>query len=137
MSDGKTWFALPVGRKLESAPERPAGRFGVLRPATNELRATLSKHGVREIPEDKCERHPGGRFWTDVESGEELELVRAYVDPVSPDVAGCVAYTVRDNLVVPFKRRGDQGQVTSKVLGEMCGRLASPRDPLPAGPVVF
>jgi hypothetical protein len=89
MSDD--WMSLPVGRRLEAAPDRPAGRFGVLRPATDELRAALRKHSVREIPEDKIERHEGGRYWTDVETGEELELVRGFVDPASPGATGCLA----------------------------------------------
>jgi hypothetical protein len=83
---------------------------------------------VREIPEDKIVRHDGGRYWIDTESGEELELVRSFVDPVAPAESACVAYAVRDNLVVPFKRRGDQGQVTTTVIGEMSGGLATGKE---------
>ena len=125
MSDA--WFSLPTGRRVEDAPERPAGRFGVLRPATDELRAALRKRGVREIPEDKIVRHQGGRYWT-AEDGEELELVRGFLDPVAPAESGCVAYAVRDGMVVPFKRRGDEGQVTTTVVGTMGGGLATGKE---------
>jgi hypothetical protein len=68
------WLDYPYGRKIESAPDRPIARFGVLHPATDELLAVLRRN-VREIPDDKLERHEGGRYWTDAESGEELEIV--------------------------------------------------------------
>jgi hypothetical protein len=122
--DIRIFGSVPTGRRLEGAPDRPAGRFGVLRPATDELRAALRKRGVREIPEDKIERHEGGRYWTDTVNGEELELIRGFVDVVAPGESGCVAYAVRDNLIVPFKRRGDRGQVTSVALGTISGCLA-------------
>jgi hypothetical protein len=120
-------MGLPTWRKVESAPERSTAQFGVLRPATDDLLAALRRH-VREIPEDKIVRHEGGRYWTDTESGEELELIRAFVDPVSPDDANCVAFTVRDSLVVPFKRRHDEGQVKSTPVGGMGGRLVAGRE---------
>ena len=106
MSD--VWMDLPTGRKVEGAPDRPAATFGILRPATTELCAALRKHNVREIPENKIVRHEGGRYWTDTESGEELEIVLSSVDPASPDQASCVAFTIRDKLIVPFKKAGDQ-----------------------------
>jgi hypothetical protein len=121
-------MGLPTGRKVESAPERSDAQFGPLRAVTDELCAALRRNGVREIPEEQVVRQPGGRYWTDAESGEELEIILAFVDPASPDDANCVAFTVRDGLVVPFKRRGDPGQETITGLGGMGGSLVTGRE---------
>ena len=117
---------MPAGRKVENAPERPDAQFGPLRTATDELLRALRRH-VREIPADKIVRHERGRYWTDTESGEELEIIRAFVDPVSPDDASCVAFTVRDGLIVPFKLRDDEGRTKSTHVGDMGGRVVAGR----------
>ena len=127
--DGLRIFgSVPTGWQIPSAPDRPAGQFGVLRPATDELCAALRKRGVREIPEDKLVRHDGGRYWTDTENGEELELVRGFVDPVAPDEAGCVAFVSRGGYVVPLKRRGYQGEVKTGAFGTIGGGLATGKE---------
>ena len=129
MSDVVTIFgSVPEGRRLEAEPERPAGRFGTLRPATDELRTALRRNGVREIPDDQLERHVGGRYWTDHESNQELELVRGHVDPATPAETGCIAFAVRDGYIVPFKARGDQGRVKSVPMGSVGGGRATEKE---------
>ena len=135
MSDAPQIFVggLPTGRQLPGAPERPLGRFGTLPAASDELLAVLRRH-VREIPQDDLERMPGGRYWKDLASGEELEIARGHVDPVAPQAAGCVAFSVRgvgsDAHIVPLMPKGHQGEATSTYLGEMRSGVATGRERL-------
>ena len=127
MSDGMIFGDLPTARQLPGEPDRPAGTFGPLRAATPDLVDVLRRH-IREIDADNLERHDGGIYWTDTATGDELELVRGFVDPVAPGEANCIAFAIRGGYVVPFKARGDQGPMTSQLLGSVGGGHASGRE---------
>ena len=130
MSNPVTIFgSLPEGRKLPGAPDRPEATFGVLRAATPELCDVLRRH-IREIDADDLKRLPGGIQWNDMATGDELEIITSFVDPIAPAEAGCVAFTIRDGYVVTFRSRGDQGQVESQYIGTIGGGRATGRERL-------
>jgi len=119
MSDPQI-FVAPIGRKLEQpvADDGHQGTIGLLRPVTEELRRHLRSRiveldfGTLEI-EDKT--------WRDTVSGDEYELVKSFVDPVSPQGAGVSAYTIRDGLVCYLRPRGYEAPIESRELGSMSG----------------
>ena len=57
---------------------------------------------------------------------------------VDPKASGAVAFTVRDSLLVPLRPVGWKHDADeSRAVGEIGGRQATGRDPVPAGPVIF
>jgi hypothetical protein len=65
-------------------------------------------------------------------AGERLEVVTSFVDLVDPQASGVEAFVVRDGWFVPLRRTGWQHKDDkSERVGEVGGRPAGPRDPLP------
>ncbi|MDQ3381991.1 MAG: hypothetical protein M3546_17060 [Actinomycetota bacterium] len=124
------WMSLPTGRKLEQPGHDPnyQGTVGVLRPATAERRELLRKR-LRELHDIEGE----GLHLTEKSTGEVWEVVTSHFDPIEPAASGVEAFCVRDNLIVPLRPPGWQREGESRVLGEIGGRPATPRDPMPVG----
>lgn len=136
MSDDK-WMSLPSGRRLEPAGYDPnhVGTIGPLRPA-DEARLRLARKNTREIPESSIEGD--GKFLADRTSGEQFEVVVSFVDWIDLKASGVVAFTVRGGMLVPLRPVGwKHAADESREIGEVGGRKAEPKDPMPAGPVIF
>lgn len=128
MSD--IWMDLPTGRKLEQPGHAPnyVGTLGPLRPA-DEARLRLARRSLREIPEKDIEGQ--GLHLLDKSSGETLEVITSFVDLIDPKVTGATAFVVRDGLLVPLRPKGWEQEAESSYAGEIGGRKATGRDPLP------
>jgi hypothetical protein len=122
---------LPTGRKLEQPDHDPdyQGSVGVLRrPDESSLR--LARRNLREIAERDIEGE--GRYLLDKTTGETLEVVTAHVDLLNPQASGVEAFVVRDGWFVPLRPLGwTHKDDKSELQGEVYGREATGRDPMP------
>ena len=130
MSDDSRWMSVPTGRRLEQADYDPRyqGTIGVLRPA-DEGRLKLARRNLREIEAKDIEGQ--GLHLLDKSSGETLEVITSFVDLVDVKATGAVAFTIRDGLLVPLRPKGWEQEAESHYAGEIGGRMAEPKDPLP------
>ena len=130
------WMDLPVGRRLEQPDYDPhvVGELGPLRRA-DEPRLRLARKNAREIEEKDIEGD--GLYLTDRTSGEQFEVVVSFVDWVDPKATGTTAFVVRDSLIVPLRPAGWVSEAASQYVGEIGGREAGPKEPMPAGPRIF
>lgn len=125
-----SWMSLPTGRKLETPGHDPnyQGTVGVLRPATAERLAAARKR-LRELHDIEGE----GLSLVEKSSGETWEVVTSYVDLAAPAETGITAFCVRDSMLVLLRPLGWRPEEHSRELGEVGGRPATPRDPMPLG----
>jgi hypothetical protein len=90
----------------------------------------LARRNLRELDE----RHVTGQGLRlrDETTGETLEVITSLVDLVDPKSSGAVAFTIRDSLLVVLRPLGWRHEDDRSVkAGEIYGRPAEPRDPLP------
>jgi hypothetical protein len=123
-------MSLPRGWKVERPSHDPnyVGTIGPLRRA-DEGSLRLARRRLREIEEKGIEGD--GRYLVEKATGEEFEVVTAFVDLTDPKLTGTTAFTVRDGLLVPLRPVGWQAAVETREVGEIFGRKAGPSDPLP------
>ena len=130
-------MSLPTGRRLEEHDYDPS-YFGTVGPLSraDEPRLRLARRNLREIAEKDIEGD--GKYLLDKKSGETLEVIVNFVDLVDPKLTGATAFTVRDGLLVPLRPRGWKNPADeSHYAGEIGGREATARDPMPTGRVIF
>jgi len=134
MSDGKAWFSLPTGRKLEQPDHDPnyIGSLGPLR-AADEGRLRLARRTLRELPEKDVEGQ--GLHLVDKSSGEEFEVITSFVDLVDPKLTGATAFVIRDGWLVPLRPRGWKQESESHYAGTIGGSKATGREPMPISTV--
>jgi hypothetical protein len=138
MSDDR-WLSLPTGRRLEQPggdyDPNTWGRVGPLHRADKES-LRLARRNLREIAEKDVEGQ--GKHLLDRTTGETLEVVTTFVDLVDPKASGAEAFVVRDGWFVPLRPIGwtHKDDKTEKQ-GEVFGRKATGRDPLPIGPEIL
>ena len=123
--------SIPTGRKLEQPGHEPGhdGTIRVLNPA-DVGRLRLARRNLREIEAENLEGE--GRYLVDKSSGETLEVIVSFVDLVDVKLTGATAFTIPDGLLVPLRPRGGKNPADeSNYSGEIVGREATPRDPLP------
>jgi hypothetical protein len=128
MSD---WASLPTGWRLEEPEHDPNyyGTVGVLQHA-DEASLRLARRNLREIAEEGIEG--SGLYLTEKATGETLEVITAFVDLIDPKSSGAVAFCVRDSLLVPLRPIGWKNETDeSRTLGEIGGRKATAKDPMP------
>jgi len=123
-----SWMPLPTGRKLEQPGHDPnhVGTLSVFRRADAQRLAQARKR-LHEVHIEEGQQ--GLRLRE--KSGQEWEICTAFYDPVDPKASGVEAFCVRDNLIVPLRPVGWQPERESRVLGEVGGREAGPREPMP------
>jgi hypothetical protein len=102
-------------------PENFVGSVGSLTVYTQELGRALRKAGsIRQVRERDLDIT--GKTWTNRKTGEALELIREYVDPVDPAASLAVAYVVRDGVVCFLKPLGARHQPDKSVhIGSLSG----------------
>ena len=130
MSD-KRWMSMPRGWKVEQPDYDPSyqGSVGPLHRADKDS-LRLARRNLREIAEQHVEGQ--GKHLLDRTTGETLEVVTAFVDLINPQASGVEAFVVRDGWFVPLRPLGwKHKEDKSERLGEVGGRPAGPRDPLP------
>jgi len=138
MSDESIWSSPPTGRRLETGDVDPryVGTIGVLGRA-DEASLRVARRNMREIPAKDIEGE--GKYLLEKTSGETLEVITSHVELIDPETSGATAFTVRDGLLVPLRPVGWRHEANeSRRLGEVFGRKATGRDPMPIsdGPVI-
>jgi hypothetical protein len=125
------WLGSPEGRRLEQPSIDPGyqGSVGPLRRA-DEASLRAARRHLREIPEKHIEGQ--GLQLTETTTGETWEVVTSFVDLVDPKQTGAEAFVVRDGWLVPLRPPGWRNPADeSREAGEIYGRKADPKDPLP------
>ena len=85
---------------------------------------------LRELDERDVEGQ--GKHLLDKTSGETLEVVTSHVDMIEPKASGAVAFCNRDGWLVLLRPLGwHNAEDKSSRLGEVFGRQATARDPMP------
>ena len=122
------WMSLPYGRKLEE-PDVEPGHVGTLSRFRRADAASLGQMRKR-LSEVRIDDEQQGRYLTD-RSGREWEVVTSFFDPVEPGSVGAEAFCIRDSRIVPLRPVGWKAEGESRFLGEVGGREAGPREPMP------
>jgi hypothetical protein len=111
------------GRQL---PSFVGGKRGVLatirslQPASDD-RVALARRNLREINDVDLERTAARRF-RHRETGEEWLIPHGFVDLVDPAAAS--AFCIRDELIVPLQKIGEEPQGETQGVGQMSARRA-------------
>jgi hypothetical protein len=130
-------MSMPTGRKLEQPGHDPnyQGSVGVLRRA-DEASLRLARRDLREIPEKDIQGQ--GLRLVERKNGEEWEVVTTAVDLIDPKASGVEAFVVRGGWFVPLRPLGwTHKDDKSERIGEVYGREATGREPMPVFTEIF
>ena len=96
MSDYPFAVSLPTARRLEESGDGLADGIVFSVSSSRESRPSVAaaRRNVREVLEENLDRSIDP--WRDVETGEELELVRGWFNIIAPEESGAVAFCVSD-----------------------------------------
>ena len=125
MSEPEFYFGgIPTGRKLESPAPAGVSRFHVLAQATDEAVEVCRRYWPQADPDDF---DWDGKRARDLASGEVYRVSTSYPFAGSPDPA-VICFVIRDNRIVPLRRRGEEVVTEVVEYGRVSGSRATGRE---------